>query len=47
MDACLGVEREIDRVLERINGLKDRNSTSIDDLLASIKQVKQEIENGR
>jgi len=47
MDACLGVEREVVKVLDKFTNLRDQNVGCIDDLLSIVRNAKAELQNGK
>ena len=46
MEACIAVEREVDKVLDKISGLKAQNSRAVEELLLLVRGAKQELSNG-
>ena len=46
MEACIAVEREVDKVLDKISGLRAQNSSSLEELLLLVRGAKQELPNG-
>jgi len=44
MDACISVEREVQRVLEKVSKVKDKNNKSLDEILRIVRAAKQEIQ---
>ena len=47
MDACVGVEREVVKVLDKFTNLRDQNVRSIDELLLIVKNAREELQNGK
>ena len=47
MDACLGVEREVVKVLDKFTNLRDQNIRNIDDLLNIVRNARTELQNGK
>lgn len=47
MDACLAVEREIDKVLGRFNDIEQNASKTLQELLNHIKEIRQDLIEGR
>ena len=47
MDACIGVEREVLKVLDKFTNLRDQNVRNIDDLLNIVRNAKTELQNGK
>lgn len=45
MDACVGVEREVVKVLDKFTNLRDQNVRSIDELLLIVKNAREELQN--
>lgn len=46
MEACLAVEKEVDRVLLKFGGINEHAERVIGDLLTYIESLKNELENG-
>ena len=46
MEACLGVEREVQRVMDKITNVKDQNNRSLEEMLKVVKAAKQELQSG-
>ncbi|ELU09727.1 hypothetical protein CAPTEDRAFT_159757, partial [Capitella teleta] len=46
MDACGAVEKEIDKVLTKFDDIRRNSSTTIDDLLNHVNNIRREIEDG-
>ena len=47
MEACLGVEREVVKVLDKFTNLRDQNVRNIDELLTIVRNAKTELHNGK
>ena len=47
MEACLGVEREVVKVLDKFTNLRDQNVRNIDELLSIVRNAKTELQNGK
>ena len=47
MEACLGVEREVVKVLDKFTNLRDQNVRNIDELLTIVRNAKTELQNGK
>jgi hypothetical protein len=47
MDACIGVEREVLKVLDKFTNLRDQNVRNIDDLLNIVRNARTELQNGK
>ena len=47
MEACLGVEREVIKVLDKFTNLRDQNVRNIDELLTIVRNAKTELQNGK
>ena len=47
MDACLGVEREVVKVLEKFTNIRDQNIRTIDELLNIVRNARTELQNGK
>ena len=47
MDACLGVEREVVKVLDKFTNLRDQNVRNIDELLNIVRNARTELQNGK
>ena len=47
MDACLGVEREVDKVLSKFDGIKGHAEKTLEELTESMRSVKEELEHGK
>merc|ERR1712079_399999 len=45
MEACLGVEREVVKVLDKFTNLRDQNVRNIDELLTIVRNAKTELHN--
>ena len=46
MESCLAVEKELDRVLSKFNGLQDHSSKNLEELITSIQNVQRELNEG-
>ena len=46
MEACIAVESEVDKVLDKISGLRAQNSSSLEELLLFVRGAKQLLPNG-
>ena len=46
MEACLGVEREVQRVMDKITNVKDQNNRSLEEMLRVVRAAKQELQSG-
>ena len=46
MDACIGVEREVVKVLDKFTNLREHNVRSIDELLTIVRNARMELQNG-
>ena len=47
MEACLGVEREVAKVLDKFTNLRDQNVRNIDELLTIVRNARTELQNGK
>ena len=47
MEACLGVEREVVKVLDKFKNLRDQNVRYIDELLTIVRDAKTELQTGK
>jgi hypothetical protein len=47
MDACTGVEKEVDKVLSKFGGINDHADRTLGDLCVHIESLKNSIEEGR
>ena len=47
MDSCIGVEREIDKVLGKFAGIKGHTESTLQELIESVRSVKEELEHGK
>ena len=47
MDACIGVEREVLKVLDKFTSLRDQNIRNVDELLTIVRNAKTELQNGK
>ena len=47
MDACLAVEKEIDRVLSKFGDINGNAGRILSDLVSHIERIKAELENGK
>lgn len=47
MEACLAVEREVDKVLSKFGSINDHADRTLGDLLAYIEGLKSELQNGK
>jgi hypothetical protein len=47
MDACTGVEKEVDKVLSKFGGINDHADRTLGDLCTHIESLKNSIEEGR
>ena len=47
MEAGLGVEREVVKVLDKFTNLRDQNVRNIDELLTIVRNAKTELHNGK
>lgn len=45
MDACLAVEREVDKVLNKFTSIKDHSEQVLEDLCCCVQSLQQEYEN--
>eukprot|EP00092_Neocalanus_flemingeri_P031634 GFUD01034352.1.p1 GENE.GFUD01034352.1~~GFUD01034352.1.p1 ORF type:complete len:409 (-),score=117.62 GFUD01034352.1:53-1279(-) len=43
MEACMGVEKEVERVINKLNNLKDNMETGIDEQIAAIEKLQRDI----
>lgn len=46
MEACLSLERELDKLLIRFGGVKEQGLTLLDSVIADIKTLQAEVNNG-
>ena len=46
MDACLAVEREIDKVLSKFEEVGSQSGVNLEELLSQIQGIKKELEEG-
>lgn len=46
MDSCFGVEREIEKVSKKYNGIREHLHSSLDELIDNISGVQQELVQG-
>lgn len=46
MDACLAVEKEIDRVLTKFGSINEHAERVLNDLISYIENLKVELQNG-
>jgi len=44
MDACLAVERDIDKVISKFDEISTQTSNQLDDLLVYVNNIKKELE---
>ena len=47
MEACLGVEREVVKILDKFTSLRDQNVKTIDELLSIVRNAKAELQTGK
>ena len=47
MESCLGVEREVSRVRDKITGVQAGQKRVLDEVISAVQQVKQELQNGQ
>lgn len=47
MEACLAVEKEIDRVLTKFGDINGNTGRILSDLITHIERLKTELENGK
>ena len=46
MDSCLGVEREVDKVLSKFNGINENANRVLQHISGQVDDLKQEFETG-
>lgn len=46
MEACLAVEKEVDKLLSKFTGINEHAKRILPDLLAQIQNLKEEYQNG-
>ena len=46
MDACLSVERELERLSQKYNNIKEHSDTSLEELTSQISNVQEELSKG-
>ena len=46
MDACIGVEREAEKVSKKYNGIREHLHSSLDELIENISAVQRELSQG-
>ncbi|XP_050398416.1 E3 ubiquitin-protein ligase RMND5A [Patella vulgata] len=47
MESCLAVERELDRVLAKFNGLRDHSNEAVEELIHSLQSICNELQSGQ
>ena len=47
MESCLGVEREVSRVQDKITSVRNAQRKTLDEVIDAVQKAKQELENGR
>lgn len=47
MDACIAVERELDRVLSKFSGLQEHDRKTLDDIAQYVQNIRRELVDGR
>lgn len=47
MEACLAVEKEVDRVLSKFGGINEHARRVLSDLINQIQSLKEEYQNGK
>ena len=46
MDACITVEKEIDKILNKFTNIRDHGSGSIEETITLLSSIKSELEKG-
>lgn len=47
MESCLGVEREVSRVQDKISTVRNGQKKILDSVIQTVQQVKEELLNGK
>lgn len=47
MEACLAVEKEVDKVFSKFTGINEHASRTLNDLIVQIGNLKSELQNGK
>ena len=47
MESCLGVEREVSRVQDKISSVRNGQKKTLDGVIQAVQQVKEELLNGK
>ena len=46
MESCLGVEREVSRVQDKITSVRNAQRKTLDEVIDAVQKAKQELQNG-
>ena len=47
MESCLGVEREVSRVQDKITSVRNAQRKTLDEVIDAVQKAKQELQNGK
>lgn len=47
MEACLAVEKDVDKVLTKFNGINEHSKRVLSELIDQINSLKEELQNGK